>query len=221
MVNRSHQTDGGDHHSGFTLLEVLLALSILATSMTILMGTVATSNQQAMYANRLTQISQLARSKMIDVENEVRQEGFTDNITSMNGDFSDQGAPEVSWEAEIQPVEIPEGVKEDLMGRVNAQLFGGAEQQGSLQGNAAFSSKLPALMGCIPQMINRLGRKVRRVVLVVRFPYGQRTQKLTLSQYIIDQSNAEYNLFGAAEAGQSGLGSQGSGSGSTGSGGTP
>jgi general secretion pathway protein I len=218
MVDPSNQTGGKATRSGFTLLEVLLALSILATSMTILMGTVATSNQQALYSNRLTQVSQLARSKMIDVENEVRQDGFTDNITSMSGDFSEQGAPDVNWEAEIQPVEIPEGVKQDLMGRVNSQLFGGAEQQGSLQGNAAFSSKLPALMGCIPQMINRLGRKVRRVVLIVRFPYGQRTQKLTLSQYIIDQSNAEYNLFGAAEAGQSGLGSEGSGS--TGSGGT-
>ena len=218
MVDPSNQTGGKATRSGFTLLEVLLALSILATSMTILMGTVATSNQQALYANRLTQVSQLARSKMIDVENEVRQDGFTDNITSMSGDFSEQGAPDVSWEAEIQPVEIPEGVKQDLMGRVNSQLFGGAKQQGSLQGNAAFSSKLPALMGCIPQMINRLGKKVRRVVLIVRFPYGQRTQKLTLSQYIIDQSNAEYNLFGAAEAGQSGLGSEGSGS--TGIGGT-
>lgn len=218
MVDPLNQTGGKATRSGFTLLEVLLALSILATSMTILMGTVATSNQQALYSNRLTQVSQLARSKMIDVENEVRQDGFTDNITSMSGDFSEQGAPDVNWEAEIQPVEIPEGVKQDLMGRVNSQLFGGAEQQGSLQGNAAFSSKLPALMGCIPQMINRLGRKVRRVVLIVRFPYGQRTQKLTLSQYIIDQSNAEYNLFGAAEAGQSGLGSEGSGS--TGSGGT-
>jgi len=32
---------------GFTLLEVLLALAILATALTILMGTMANSNQQS------------------------------------------------------------------------------------------------------------------------------------------------------------------------------
>jgi general secretion pathway protein I len=191
MVERIRQT------RGFTLLEVLLAMAILASALTILMGTMANSNQQAVYANRTTRVSQLAKSKMIDLQYELMREGATENIETKSGDFSDEGFSEVEWEAEIQPIEIPEQVKEQLLGKVNAQLFGGEKSQGALKGNAAFSSKLPKLIGCIPQMINRIGTKVRRIVLVVRFDFQGREQKLSLTQYVVDRSSREFDLFGA------------------------
>ncbi len=193
---------------GFTLLEVLLAMAILATALTILMGTMANSNQQAVYANRTTRVSQLAKSKMIDLQYELMREGTTQNVESKSGDFSDEGFPEVAWEAEIQPIEIPEEVKEQLLGQVNAQLFGGEQSQGALKGNAAFSAKLPKLIGCIPQMINRIGTKVRRIVLVVRFDFRGEEQKLSLTQYVVDKSTREFDLFGT---GQSQSGSNGTG----------
>lgn len=184
--------------AGFTLLEVLIALAILSTAMTILMGTMANSSQQSIYANELTRVSTLARSKMVDIEYELMREGLTENIERMSGNFSDQEAPDVEWEAEIQPVEIPDAVKEELLGKVNAQLFGGTDSQGALKGNAAFSSKLPSLIGCMPQMINRIGQKVRRVILIVRFDFRGEEQTLRLTQYIVDKSSREFNLFGPA-----------------------
>lgn len=214
----SHADDisarGPRHANGFTLLEVMLALAILATAMTILMGTMATSNQQAIYANELTRITQAARSKMIDLEFGLREEGFTDNIRSKSGDFEDIGLDGVTWEAEIQPIEIPQDVEQQLMGRVNAQLFGGTDREGALKGNAAFSSKLPQLIGCVPQMINRLGEQVRRIILKVEFEFNGRPQTLTLSQYVVDKSTDQYNLFGAEQSGPgSGTGSSNSGTG--------
>mgnify|MGYP006282809543 CR=1 FL=1 len=185
---------------GFTLLEVLLALAILASAMTVLMGTMANSNQQSVYANQLTRVSQLARGKMIDVQYELMREATTENIQTMSGDFSEEGFSQIEWKAEVQPIEIPEPIKEELLGKVNAQLFGGAQSQGSLKGNAAFSSKLPKLIGCIPQMINRIGKKVRRIILVVEFPYHGKMQKLTLTQYVVDRSKREFNLFGQSES---------------------
>jgi general secretion pathway protein I len=202
MVERMRQIPG------FTLLEVLLAMAILASALTILMGTMANSNQQAVYANRTTRVSQLAKGKMIDLQYELMREGATENIESKSGTFSDEGFPDVEWEAEIQPIEIPEQVKEQLLGKVNAQLFGGEQSQGALKGNAAFSAKLPKLIGCIPQMINRIGTKVRRIVLVVRFEFQGEEQKLSLTQYVVDKSSREFNLFSAGGQ-QGGASSQG------------
>ena len=210
MVDRADNARRGDSGAGaaspplgFTLLEVLLALAILSTALTILMGTMANSNQQSVYANRLTQVTQLARSKMIDLEYDLMREGVTQGIETKSGDFNDQEHPEISWEAEIQPVEIPEPVKEQLLGKVNSQLFGGAKSQGALKGNAAFSSKLPKLIGCIPQMINRIGKKVRRIILTVEFEFRGEVQKLRLVQYVVDKSNREFELFSGEDSSSS------------------
>lgn len=204
------ETSDGEGRA-FTLLEILLALAILSTSLTVLMGTVATSSEQAVYSNRLTRVSQLARSKMIDIQYELKKDGFTENIQTMSGDFSEEEFSDITWEAEIQPIEIPEATKQELLGRVNAQLFGGAQSQGSLKGSAAFSSKLPKLIGCIPQMINRIGQKVRRIVLIVEFPYRESRQKLTLARYVVDKSSSEFNIFGKKQTGSQSSSSTGVG----------
>jgi len=153
------------------------------------------------YANRVTRVSQLAKGKMIDLQYEVRREGTTENIETKQGNFSEEGFSEITWEAEIQPIEIPDQVKEELLGKVNAQLFGGAQSQGALKGNAAFSAKLPKLIGCVPQMINRIGKKVRRIILVVKFDFNGREQTLTLTHYVVDRSKRNFNLFGAGKSG--------------------
>jgi len=185
--------------AGFTLLEVLIALAILASVMTVLMGTMANSGQQAIYANTLTRVSQLARTKMIDLEYEIIEEGMSDDIEQYRGDFRDEGYPDITWEAQVDPVEIPDDVKDELLGQVNAQLFGGQQAEGALQGNAAFSNKLPMLVSLIPMMINHIGRKTRRVRLVIYYEFAGQEQTLRLSQYIVDQDSAAFDLFGTGE----------------------
>lgn len=186
-------------NAGFTLLEVLIALAILASVMTVLMGTMANSGQQAIYANTLTRVSQLARTKMVDLEYEIIEEGMSDDVEHYSGDFRKEGYPEISWEAMVDPVEIPDDIKDDLLGQVNSQLFGGQEADGALKGNAAFSSKLPMLVSLIPMMINHIGRKTRRVRLVIHYEFANQKETLKLSQYIVDQDSAAFELFGTGE----------------------
>jgi general secretion pathway protein I len=178
---------------GFTLLEVLLALAILASALTVLLGTAANSSQQAVFANDLTIASQLARSKMIDIEYEIMEEGFDSNDQQLRGDFSREGQPDYTWEANIQVVEIPESAKEEFLAQINTQLFGG--DQGALQGNAAFSAMLPMLIAELPTMINNIGKKVRKVDLVIEFSRGSGRFPLKVSQYVIDPKLNEFNVF--------------------------
>lgn len=182
---------------GYTLLEVLVALAILATAMTVLMGTMANNGQQAQFSNQLTVASLLARGKMIDLEYELMREGLSTSNQKLSGTFNKEGYPDFRWEADVQIVEIPEAAREELLARINSQLFGGVDQEGALKGNAAFSSMLPVLIGRLPDMINRIGEKVRRVQLTVEFPYGGRTYPMSVTQYIIDHQSAEFSLFEA------------------------
>ena len=89
---------------------------------------------------------------------------------------------------------------EELLAKINSQLFGGVDNEGALQGNAAFSSMLPMLIGQMPEIINRIGEKVRRVELKVEFPYMGDMYPITVVQYIVDRNDADFQLFEAAEA---------------------
>ena len=180
--------------SGFTLLEVLIALAILASALTILMGTMANSGQQAVFSNELTTASMLARSKMIDLEYELMEEGFSTGSQHFEGDFGEDGREDITWEAAVRPVEIPESAKEQFLAQVNSQLFG-EQSQGALEGNAAFSAMLPMLIGQLPEMINTIGLKVRRVELRVEFDYGGNKFPLELVQYIADPNLREFGIF--------------------------
>ena len=195
-IVRSTRTTRG----GYSLLEVLIALAILATALTALMGAQAVSNQQAIFSNELSTASILARGKMVDVEYEVIKEGFSELDQTLSGTFREEGYPHMTWRATIEPVEIPDEAREELMAKVNSQLFGGGDTEGALQGNAAFSSMLPTLIGQLPELINRVGQKVRRVELVVNFPYGGRDHSLSVVQYIVDRQTAEFELFEAKDA---------------------
>jgi len=184
----------GDN-AGFTLLEVLIALAILASALTILMGSMANAGQQAAYSNDLTTATQLARGKMYDVEYKLMDDGFSELEQTYSGDFTDDGHPEISWEAKVRPVEIPEEAKEQFLAQINTQLFGD-QSQGALKGNAAFSAMLPMLIGQLPQIINNIGRKVRRIDLVVSFPFGGKEYPLKVTEYMADPNTAEFNIFG-------------------------
>jgi general secretion pathway protein I len=67
--------------------------------------------------------------------------------------------------------------------------------EGALQGNAAFSSMLPMLIGQMPELINRIGKKVRKVELTIYFPYGNGTFPMDVTQYVIDQQSAQFEVF--------------------------
>ncbi len=204
MIKRL-QTTRAVRGAGYSLIEVLIALAVLASSLTILMGTMANSSQQAVFSNQLTQASLLARGKMVDLEYELMEDGFSDSERQFSGTFRDEGHPDFRWEAVIEPVEIPDDAKELFLGQLNAQLFGGMDAQGgAMQGNAAFSSLLPMIVNQLPDMINQLGQKIRRVRLTVYFDFGGREHPLEVMQYLVDLEDKEFNMFGTGSGGLSG-----------------
>lgn len=171
---------------GYTLMEVLIAMTILAVVLTVLLGTQASYTRVGASANETAVASLLGRAKMLDIESEMAADGLQDSDQEDSGNFGDEGFSYYKWEYLIQVVELDEGASEALLSQANGQLFGeGADGGGgTFTGNAAFSSYLPLVVGLIPDFINRIGEKIRKVTLTITWEGARGPQKLVLVQYV-------------------------------------
>jgi general secretion pathway protein I len=109
---------GADTRRGFSLLEVMVALSILALALVAIAGIDANAFEASNYGRSVTVATLLARSKMLDVEEQIRKDGLTDSDKEYDGDFSKEGFPSYTWAAVVRPVEVD-------LGQLLGGLFGG------------------------------------------------------------------------------------------------
>lgn len=96
--------------NGFSLLEILIAVSILATSLVILLSAQGGSFLSSERAERLTEATLLARGKMVEIEIEFEKDlaknKFPEEDLENSGEFE---APyeDYRWKYTVKKVEIP------------------------------------------------------------------------------------------------------------------
>ena len=91
------------HQKGFTLLEIMIAVAIIAIALTALLGSQSQSVYFANSAKFETMATLLAQSKMSEL---VLEDSFS--LSSNNGDFGDD-FPGYAWKATIDDIVI-EGI---------------------------------------------------------------------------------------------------------------
>ena len=91
---------GNRTNNGFTLLEVMVALAIVATALVTLLGSHMMSLNLAQKQKEQTLMALLARQKL--------EESFTIAFDSLQSDFGDFGPayPEYEWEREVEPADM-------------------------------------------------------------------------------------------------------------------
>jgi len=94
-------------HGGFTLLEVMIALAILAAALTVLVRSVGRNVQVAQESESLTVVTNLARMKMGEIEESLIKDGFLETDQSTDGDFGEEGWPDITWKSKVEQVEMP------------------------------------------------------------------------------------------------------------------
>ena len=101
------------HHNapGFTLLEIMIALSIMAIALTAMLWSQSQSVSLAGDAKFMTTAAFLAKSKMAELEATKPE-----NLSAGSGDFGED-FPGYTWEITLKDVslEVPWHVSEDLM----------------------------------------------------------------------------------------------------------
>jgi general secretion pathway protein I len=115
---------GKGEDSGFTLLEVIVALSIIAIALTTLLVSQSQSLSLAGEAKFSTTAVLLAQHKMVELETMKAED-----LVSDSGDFGED-FPDYYWETQINPVSFP-GVEEyaDQFKQIDLNVFFGEKKQ--------------------------------------------------------------------------------------------
>jgi len=191
-------------HPGFTLLEVMVALAILAGSMMAISDLAGNAAQNYAYGRDLSVATLLAREKMAEVEERYEDSGFRDFDENSDGDFGDQGRPEFAWKLEVkkpdtnlsaqQLLAVLLGVSPDDANTQDllAKLIGGAP--GAATGGsptAATAAAAPggALGGVLQAQITAFGedikKSIRELKLTVTWKEGQREQGFDVATTLV------------------------------------
>ena len=183
---------------GFTLLEVVVALAILGVSLTALLETQAASLNNAGRSRDLTVASLLARAKMIDIEQKQNHDGFTVNTEEDDGDFRNEGHPEITWKARVSPIQLDLSALSSLCGSLGggggskSKAFGGASVEATDCENA-----LGGIGATVGSFTEEIGQAMRVADLEVSWPDGRTKRTMSVRGLLVkdDYSTAVENAL--------------------------
>ncbi|HET7786680.1 MAG TPA: prepilin-type N-terminal cleavage/methylation domain-containing protein [Myxococcales bacterium] len=193
--------------AGFTLLEVMIALAILAVALVAISNRNGGAVAMHAYSRRATEATLLLRGKMLDVEDDLQKNGFSDFSDEKHGDFSQESAPGYAWSAEIlkPDVELDPAQLLTLLGATGKSgqpsnvadaaqalagtLTGAPGAAQSLKGGGG-AAMLAGPMGGMfmneaKTFIETLKKSVREIRLTVSWQDGKERRDVTASQIVV------------------------------------
>ncbi|MBC8066830.1 MAG: prepilin-type N-terminal cleavage/methylation domain-containing protein, partial [Deltaproteobacteria bacterium] len=93
---------------GFTLLEVMIAVAILSMSLTSLLSSQMAAMRATRYARGVSVAAFLAESKLLDLEAQLLVEGWGTADKTFEGEFSEEGWPDIRYECLVDFIEVPD-----------------------------------------------------------------------------------------------------------------
>ena len=207
-MRRAPRTDEG----GFTLLEVMVALAILALALVVIVG-IATDNVRNTHHAKMTTIATfLARAKMAEIEDLVLEEGFVENDQEDAGDFTDEGRPEFSFTTLIEKVQLPPDIAQQTQ-----EAASSATEANSDNPLAAMAGFMGGFMTTLIEPIRvGLEEAVRRVTVKISWrETGRPEQSFEVVTFMTDPAKLDLAVQaigqppgGTDQQGQQGRGGQ-------------
>ena len=183
----------------FTLLEVMVALAILATSLMAIADLTGTALRNHSYARDITVATLLARGKMAALEEKYEDAGFRDFDETEEGDFADQGHAEIRWKVDLKkpdsalsPDELLSvllgategGDAPDLLGALLGKS-GGTSGQGGPQTASAGGLVGGMLQAQLTAFGESLKKSLREMRLTVAWMDGRQLRQLTVTTHLV------------------------------------
>jgi prepilin-type N-terminal cleavage/methylation domain-containing protein len=169
---------------GFTLLEVMVAMAILAMSMTSLLASQTASIRATRYAQQVTAIAFLVEYQLIETEYVMRKEGgwiLQDKI--YEGNFALQGWPEIRHKCVVDFLEIPDYSK---LRAAKDESDRAKQGESGLYYKDASDKAFGALAMVWPMVKQAIERSIRKVNCTVYWKDGSIPNEFTISTFWAD-----------------------------------
>jgi len=174
---------------GFTLLEVMAAVAILALTLVVLLSVISNNMRATAHARMLTTATFLARGKIVSLEDSLIEKGFQDLDENDDGNFADQGFREFSWTTAIEKIQLPTDMAQ------TAQQAAGDQSQ-KKDPMQALTGMVGGLMGMFIEPV-RIGlqESVRRITVRVFWNERKRPeQSIEVVTYVTDPAKLDLAL---------------------------
>ena len=174
---------------GFTLLEVLIAMSLLALGLTALIGHQSVAVQMSHSSNQLGQANLLAQGKLLDLEHLLISESMDVLDNCEDGNFRREDFDEFEWKACAYKLEIDDGAVDQIGEQLLSTLSGSmglnfmdteslSDDQSKLLGQAT------QFLGAIPMFLQRLEDKVRKVRVEVTWEDNVGERSVVVERFV-------------------------------------
>ncbi|HYD41871.1 MAG TPA: prepilin-type N-terminal cleavage/methylation domain-containing protein [Anaeromyxobacter sp.] len=187
---------------GFSLLEVMVALAILAGALLAVTQLTSSALQNHARAVRLETATLLARGKLVELRETFDKDGFKDSDQEEEGTFEREGHPEVRWKVEvIRPrAELgPDQLLTLLLGGQGGGAEGfdiaallGAKPAAGGEGASKLENVFPGaelLAGALKSQLGVVGEQMkkglREVRLTITWQEGARTESFTVVTHVL------------------------------------
>lgn len=182
------------HISGFTLLEVMISMAILSIALSAIIGVNIGAMAISGKAKGIILASSLARSKMFDLEEELRQKGFPDFDEQIDGDFDAEGYPDIKWVAQIIKIKLPQYSPPQDVSMVAQQNQGGGSSLGI--NPLAVSPEMSAAMAGLPVLIKQIEEAIREVKVTVTWLEQEKEQSLVVTTHFVNIPGMQMGIDG-------------------------
>lgn len=154
---------------GFTLLEVMIAIFIIAIGISAILVAENNSLEVTLRAKRMTTVAMLAKNAMIQAEREIEGKTFEETRKETSGTF-DAPYAEYKWERKIKEITFP-----------NVMDAQDAKQKEGLDQNVERVVKVAT---------NYLSKATRELTITISWTEKKQEQKFVVSQYWVDLKHA-------------------------------
>lgn len=191
--------------AAFTLLEVMMAIAILAMCLTAIFSSEGGAVRMAGRSRRLGVATLLARCKMGEIEEQVAEEGLPALFDTGTDECCEEGEVEgyeCKWE--IVPIVLPEtmfapeegaaggggggGGMLDQLANKNSEEGSSLDPAAMLAGGDTGGLASMALGYVFPILKPAFEQQIRRATVVVQWREGDSPKELDVTQYLVSQT---------------------------------